>query len=91
MIDLIDTNPANAGFAWPLVQLSTLLRQDGIQRQDPDPHGLAVTRQAISDYYNARGVRVPPDRLYLSASTSEAYSWIFKLLCTTDFNLLATD
>lgn len=91
VIDLIDTNPANAGFAWPLVQLSTLLRQDGIQRQDPDPHGLAVTRQAISDYYNARGVRVPPDRLYLSASTSEAYSWIFKLLCNPGEEVLVPE
>jgi aspartate/methionine/tyrosine aminotransferase len=91
VVDLIDTSPANAGFEWPVTTLSTMLRQDGIQRQDPDPHGLMVTRQAISDYYNARGTRVPPERLYLSASTSEAYSWIFKLLCNLGEEVLVPE
>ena len=91
VIDLIDTNPANAGFAWSVTQLGMLLRQEGIQRQDPNPHGLAVTRQAIADYYNARGVRLSLDRLFLTASTSEAYSWIFKLLCNPGEEVLVPE
>ena len=81
VLDLADSNPANAGFAWSAADLGALLRRDGIQRQDPAPHGMASARTAISDYYSARGARVPVDRLFLTASTSEAYSWAFKLLC----------
>jgi len=81
VLDLSDSNPANAGFAWSATDLGPLLRRDGIQRQDPNPLGLASARTAISDYYSSRGARVPVDQLFLTASTSEAYSWIFKLLC----------
>ena len=81
LVDLADSNPANAGFAWSVPELSPLLRRDGIQRQDPSPQGQAATRSAISDYYSVRGARVPADRIFLSASTSEGYSWLFKLLC----------
>ncbi len=81
VLDLADSNPANAGFAWSATDLGPLLRRDGIQRQDPNPLGLASARTAISDYYSSRGARVPVDQLFLTASTSEAYSWIFKLLC----------
>ena len=81
LLDLSDSNPANAGFAWSAADLGPLLRRDGIQRQDPNPLGLASARTAISDYYSSRGARVPVDQLFLTASTSEAYSWIFKLLC----------
>lgn len=81
VLDLSDSNPANAGFAWSATELGLLLRRDGIQRQDPSPLGLASARTALSDYYSARGARVPLDQLFLTASTSEAYSWVFKLLC----------
>ncbi|NBS05038.1 MAG: pyridoxal phosphate-dependent aminotransferase [Verrucomicrobia bacterium] len=76
-IDLSDSNPANAGFSWSVADLGSLLRREGIQRQDPDPHGLAVTRTAISDYY--------------SASTSESYSWLFKLLCNPGDEVLVPE
>ncbi|MEY2751030.1 MAG: class aminotransferase, partial [Verrucomicrobiota bacterium] len=46
LVDLADTNPANAGFAWSAVELGPLLRRDGIQRQDPDPRGLPAARTA---------------------------------------------
>jgi len=81
VLDMADANPANAGFAWSVAELGAFMRKDGLQRQEPDPRGLAVARAAIGDYYSARGVRVSPDRLFLSASTSEGYSWLFKLLC----------
>ncbi len=90
-IDLSDSNPANAGFSWSVADLGSLLRREGIQRQDPDPHGLAVTRTAISDYYTVRGARVPTDRLFISASTSESYSWLFKLLCNPGDEVLVPE
>ncbi len=81
VLDLADANPASAGFGWSVAELGSFLRKEGLQRQEPDPRGLAVARGAIADYYSARGVRVSPDRLFLSASTSEGYSWLFKMLC----------
>lgn len=90
-IDLADSNPANAGFAWSVPDLGPLLRRDGIQRQDPHAQGLEATRTAISDYYSVRGARVPADRIFLSASTSEGYSWIFKLLCNPGDEVLVPE
>jgi aspartate/methionine/tyrosine aminotransferase len=81
VLDMADSNPASAGFGWSVAELGSFLRKEGLQRQEPDPRGLATARTAISDYYSARGVRVSADRLFLSASTSEGYSWLFKLLC----------
>ena len=47
----------------------------------PTPRGDRVARDAIACYYQRRGLTVDPDQLTLSASTSEAYSWLFQLLC----------
>jgi len=91
LVDLADTNPANAGFAWSAAELGPLLRRDGIQRQDPDARGLPAARTAIADYYAARGQRVSLDRIFLSASTSEGYSWVFKLLCNPGDELLVPE
>ncbi len=91
VLDLSDSNPANAGFAWSATDLGPLLRRDGIQRQDPTPFGLSSARTAVSDYYSSRGARVPVDRLCLTASTSEAYSWVFKLLCNPGDEILVPE
>lgn len=91
LVDLADTNPANAGFAWSAAELGPLLRRDGIQRQDPDARGLPAARTAIADYYAARGQRVSLDRIFLSASTSEGYSWVFKLLCNPGDEMLVPE
>ena len=71
LLDMSDANPATAGFGWSVAELGSFMRKEGLQRQEPDPRGLAATRAAIADYYSARGVRVSADRLFLSASTSE--------------------
>ena len=90
-VDMTDANPANAGFGWSVVELGTLLRREGIQRQDPDARGLGSARTAIADYYTARGVRIAAERLFLSASTSESYSWLFKLLCNPGDEILVPE
>lgn len=48
---------------------------------DPDPRGRRSARQAIAAYYAARGVRLEPEQLVLTTGTSEAYSFLFRLLC----------
>ena len=48
---------------------------------EPTPRGAVDARAAIAHYYAQRNLRADPERLVLSASTSEAYAWLFKLLC----------
>ena len=48
---------------------------------EPDPKGLLSAREAVSIYYRLNGVRVDANDIILTASTSESYSMIFKLLC----------
>ena len=48
---------------------------------DPHPTGLRAAREAVCDYYRQRGAEVDPEQVILTASTSEGYSFLFRLLC----------
>ena len=50
-------------------------------RYEPHPLGLSSARAAVAHDHRRRGATVDPDRVVLTASTSEAYTWLFKLLC----------
>ena len=80
LIDLTESNPTRAGLPYPADLLSTIA-SDRALCYDPQPFGLRSTREAVSADYARRGVAVDPECIVLSASTSEAYSWLFKLLC----------
>jgi DNA-binding transcriptional MocR family regulator len=75
LIDLTLSNPTLAGIAYPADVLAELASNDGL-RYEPSPLGLPSARDAI-----ARSLNVPADRVLLTASTSDAYSVLFKLLC----------
>jgi aspartate/methionine/tyrosine aminotransferase len=55
---------------------------------EPSPAGAAAAREAVASYYAARGARVETGRILLTASTSEAYAWLFKLLCDAGDHVL---
>lgn len=79
-IDLTLSNPTRAGFDYP----PDLLRGLGDDRSLvywPSPLGLLEAREAVSRDYARRGSMLAPDRIVLTASTSEAYSLVFKVLC----------
>lgn len=78
--DLTESNPTRAGLPYPPDLLASLADADALH-YDPHPFGRASARVAVADDFARRGVAVSPDRVCLTASTSEAYSWIFKLLC----------
>jgi aspartate/methionine/tyrosine aminotransferase len=80
VIDLTVTNPTVAGIEYP-ASLLAALGDPASARYDPHPLGLQCAREAVARDYERRGVHVPPDRIVLTASTSEAYSILFKLLC----------
>lgn len=79
--DLTQTNPTRAGLSPPAEKIAAMLSEPGIASYHPEPKGMAPARQAIAAYCSARGARVDPERIFLTASTSEAYTFLFKLLC----------
>lgn len=81
--DLTAANPTRAGLVLPTAhdEAFAQLSSHGTRAYEPDPRGLSVAREAVAGYYASRGQRVDPAQITLTASTSEAYGWIFKLLC----------
>lgn len=80
ILDLTLSNPTEAGFVYPPSLLGPLAAAASL-RYAPDPLGLITARQAVSGDYARRGLHVPPGQIVLTASSSEAYSFLFKLLC----------
>jgi aspartate/methionine/tyrosine aminotransferase len=75
ILDLTESNPTRAGIEYPAGFLASLAAE-AAARYDPEPFGLLPAREIVALEYGA-----PVDRVILTASTSEAYSWLFKLLC----------
>lgn len=81
ILDLTLSNPTRAGFQYPESEiLQALSLRPGLE-YDPDPRGLERARDAVAGYYSRRGIQVDPSHLILTASTSEAYALLFKVLC----------
>jgi aspartate/methionine/tyrosine aminotransferase len=80
IIDLTESNPTTVGIAYP-GDLFDELSAARVSRYDPQALGLDSAREAVAADYSRRGARVDPAQVVLSASSSEAYSWLFKLLC----------
>lgn len=80
LIDLTESNPTRAGLAYPGDLLAPLASAASLTYA-PEPFGLESARAAVVADYARRGVATSPDRVCLAASTSEAYAWLFKLLC----------
>ena len=87
ILDLTVSNPTTCGFRYPHDMLRPLADRRGLVYR-PDPLGLAAAREAIAADYRRRGVRVPASRIALTASTSEAYSLLFKVLCDAGAEIL---
>jgi alanine-synthesizing transaminase len=80
IVDLTESNPTRVGLAYPESILHPLGDADSL-RYDPHPFGLRTAREAIARDGERRGAVVSADNVVLTASTSESYSWLFKLLC----------
>lgn len=79
-VDLTESNPTRAGFIYPEGLLDSLGDSASLSYR-PQPRGGIEARRAVADDFARRGRRIDPDRIALTASTSEAYALIFKLLC----------
>jgi len=80
VLDLTESNPTRAGLSFPTGQILAALSDPRALLYQPDPRGLEPARAAVAAYYRERGVEIALDRLLLTASTSEAYAYLFKLL-----------
>ncbi|HEY9139697.1 MAG TPA: pyridoxal phosphate-dependent aminotransferase [Bryobacteraceae bacterium] len=79
ILDLTQSNPTRAGIEYP-EELRRVFDDPGVLRYDPAPAGSLAAREAVASYYRRRGHAVEPTRILLTASTSEGYSYLFKLL-----------
>lgn len=89
VVDLTESNPTRCGLAWDEEELAAALAGPGISRYAPHPRGDTAARAAVSAYLADRGVTVPVERIVLTASTSEAYALVLKLLCDPGDEILA--
>jgi aspartate/methionine/tyrosine aminotransferase len=79
ILDLTESNPTHAGLRYP-EEIAEAFRDVRILRYEPTPAGSREAREAVSGYYAARGHRVAAADVLLTASTSEGYCYLFKLL-----------
>ena len=86
--DLTSANPTECGIAYPEGAILSSLSNPPSLTYQPNPRGLLDAREAISRYYQEKGTGVDPSNLFLTASTSEAYSLLFKLLCNNGDQIL---
>ena len=81
MLDLTISNPTVCGFAYDSDGILDALKNRESLIYDPNPKGILVARQAVAAYYESHRAAVDPDDIILTTSTSEAYSFLFRLLC----------
>jgi len=78
--DLTVSNPTLCDIAYPPGLLDPL-RDPAALSYRPEPKGLRSAREVVAAEYAAGGAPVDPDRIVLTASSSESYAFLFKLLC----------
>lgn len=79
VLDLTASNPTAADLNYPAALTSALCDVRALL-YEPAPRGLPAARTAVAEYYRGRGIEVDPERILLTASTSEGYAYLFKLL-----------
>lgn len=85
--DLTASNPTRCGFQYPADLLEALADPRALD-YDPQPKGMLRARQAVCGYYADHGVTLDPAQIVLATSTSEAYNYLFRLLCDAGSEVL---
>ena len=84
IIDLSVSNPTRANLSYDEEAILAALNSPASMDYDPQPKGHLSARRAVSGYYREHGEAVDPEAIILTTSTSEAYSYVFRLLCNPD-------
>jgi aspartate/methionine/tyrosine aminotransferase len=88
LFDLSASNPTECGFKYDSAAIMRALCAPASLQYHPDPRGIKTARQSVVDYYTAYSVPISLGDLILTASTSEAYSFVFRLLCNPGDEIL---
>lgn len=88
IIDLTVSNPTSVGLEYPVAEIRKLLSSPEVMSYRPDPLGLESARRAVQRLYLGREIEVETRDIVLTASTSEAYGYLFKLLADPGDRLL---
>ena len=81
LVDLTVSNPTVCGFEYDEAAILGALGSAESMVYDPDPRGIRSAREAVAGYYAGHGATVAAGQIVLTTSTSEAYSFLFRLLC----------
>ena len=94
VLDLTASNPTRVGLRYDSAAILHALNSDRALDYDPQAKGLLAARQAVARYYGGSGPHTPrstlvdPERIVLTTSTSEGYSFVFRLMCNAGDELL---
>lgn len=89
VLDLTLSNPTEAGLRYDNAAILSAFQTHASLVYDPQPQGLLSARQEVTRYYSEDHLTtLDPRCLFLTTSTSEAYSYIFRLLCDPQDELL---
>jgi alanine-synthesizing transaminase len=89
ILDLTESNPTRCGLDFEAEKVLGSLADARSLTYEPDPRGLLAARQAVPAYYAERGVELSTEQIFLTTSTSEAYSYLFRLLANAGEAILA--
>jgi alanine-synthesizing transaminase len=81
LLDLTVSNPTGCGFVYDRGSILQALANPASLCYDPEPKGLRSAREGIAEYYSEHGIVTPVENIILTTSTSEAYSFTFRILC----------
>jgi len=88
VLDLTESNPTRCGFDFDAEKLLAALADPRSLTYEPDPRGLLAARRAVAGYYVERGIQLVPEQIFLTSSTSEAYSYVLRLLANPGESIL---
>ena len=81
LLDLTASNPTTVGLQFEGERILRALQHPRALEYEPASKGILPAREAVADYYAGRGISLSPENVILTVSTSEAYSYCFRLLC----------
>ena len=88
LLDLTTSNPTICGFQYESEAILEALQQPAALTYIPDARGMPTARRAVATYYQGHGAEIDPDSILLTTSTSEAYNYLFRLLCDPGDSIL---
>ncbi|HKW55833.1 MAG TPA: pyridoxal phosphate-dependent aminotransferase [Candidatus Acidoferrum sp.] len=88
LLDLTLSNPTECGFHYNETAILGALRNPSSLKYEPNPRGLEAARAAVARYYSGHGCAAPLGDIFLTTSTSEAYTFVFRALCDPQDELL---